>query len=361
MFRAIAQSDALQLRDLAWKHKNNNYYRVLCQNQSLLCSSKSLDSLTLPELRAELVYLSHYFGSLDGMIRFSGDLCHQKDTALLFGIRTPQDPDHEHLVDHFVVKRNSYLGRAYHNTRSSSTHSDQPTADVILSARELDYLVRTTVGEYLQESLSQLHYQLSYLPILKPCLDSAIHGSCTRVGCDRDHVAIKLPNHPEDLVRTILQTIQTLYRLFNLPVNRDHKYVYYLQDIRRLWLRRYFDSIHPLSHRLGCATAHRGLSVQSHHILQEWISQQIFALKPYFREARDQFFLSESMMLSYMAYVSNDWVMPGYIGRADRLFTSRGDLVRKGSQYSIVADIISALDRFRGGDTRVVRGILAVQ
>lgn len=360
MFRAIAQSDALQLRDMAWKHKNNNYYRVLCQNQSLLCSSKSLDSLTLPELHTELVYLSHYFGSLDGMIRFSGDLGHQKDTALLFGIRTPQDPDHKHLVNHFVVKHASYLGRAYYHTRSSLAHN-QPTTDIILSARELDHLVRTTVGENLQESLSQLHHQLSCLAILNPCLDSAIRGSCTRVGCYRDHVAIKLPNHPEDLVRIILQTVQTLYRLFNLPVNRDRKFVYYLQDIRRFWLRRYFDSIHPLSHRLGCATAHRGLSVQSHHILQEWISQQIFSLKPYFRETRDQYFLSDSMMLSYMAYVSNDWVMPGYIRRANRLFTFRGDLVRKNSPYSIVTDIISALDRIQGGYSRVVRGVLAVQ
>lgn len=314
-------------------------------------------------LQNELAYLSSYFGSLSAITRFSGNLCHQENGAFLFGIHRADGPEYEHLIDHFIVKRASCLGQAYHRMTRHSELLDQ-MSDIVLPAGEMDQLARKTVAAQLRASLSTLHSRLSRLSVLYPCLDFTVRGSCDRMNCDRDHAAVKLLNHPALYVRAILQVIQVLNGLFHLPIEDENQFRL-LQDIRIFWIRRFFDSIHPLNQRSSCATAHRGASDQETRVVQEWISQMLFELHPHFRGRNDYVkndyvFLSDAMMLSSLACDVHDWVMPNWVGRT-QLFIPREDLVRKASNYSIVMDIVSSQDRLRAERSRVFRGILAVR
>lgn len=310
-------------------------------------------------MQSELVYVSRYFRSLSAITRFPGNLCHQEDGAFLFGIHRADGPEYEHLMDHFAVKRASYLGQAYHRIARRSEVLDDQVSDLVLPAGEMDELARKTVTTQLRTSLFRLHSHLSLLTVLDPCLDFTVRGSCDRINCNRDHTEVKLPGHPALYVRTVLQAIQALNGLFHLPVE-DGNQLRLLQDIRVFWIRRFFDSVHPLNHRSGCATAHHGASEQGTRILQEWISQMLFGLQPHFHDRNDYTFLSDAMMLSSLACEVHDSVMPNWIGRT-RLFTPRRDLIRQNSDYSIVMDIVSAQDRVRAEYSRVTRGMLAVR
>ena len=153
----------------------------------------------------------------------------------LLGIRPATGPGKEHLIDCFTVEKESYLGRAFNMKRGQNLpklpgHQGRDTA-IVLSSYELDQIGREANEADMKASLLGLHEKLKGLSVLRPCIGAAVHRSCTRDGCAKNHSAIALPDSPSLMVRVVLQIICTVNLLWSL--SRPAKW----REIHRTWLR----------------------------------------------------------------------------------------------------------------------------
>lgn len=317
--------------------------------------------MSLPLLLAELDFLNSYYASLVDLVRGSASLCLQPNICLLFGIRRVEGPGFEHLTDHYMVRSTSYLGQASVRMPSSAHiqehRPDNQLNSLILPSRELDDLLRVSIGAHIYQALSQLHSQLQNLSVLKLCLDMAVRHSCFRMNCDRDHDAHTLPEYPNLLVRahlTIIQMMDGLVWISNAHNERHNE----RREVQRIWLNRLARAIQPLTPRLELPTIPGGHELRS--VPQSWIREMIFALRPQGLSPRArQMFLSDALGLIFMAELFTEWEIPSYLHTATVLFARRPDLVRRHGDVSVVTDIIVSIARGDGGgDLRIRQGIL---
>ena len=343
--------DRAGLEALALRNRGDDFICTLCQNQAVLCPGFSIETLGLQELLREVEFEFHYFRSLRGMIALPKNLCHQSNTALLLGIRSATGPGWEHLVDYFTVDKDSYLGRACEQDSIFSGSAKHQGITIALSAHQLDGLARKTIEAEIKRSLLGLHDKLKGMPVLQPCMNAAIYGSCDRYSCARDHAAIALPDYPSLMIRLLLQIICLLNLLWSLSGARRWR------EIHGIWIRKLFEAFQPLTHRLGCASLPHGVPSGQVRIVQKWINDMVFDAVP--DGPRERFFLSDCILLSWMVGTMYDFGVPHYFGRAG-IIHRRPDLVREG-EVSIVEDLLAAIARGHPNEERLKRGILAIK
>ena len=356
IFRAMSDGHRADLETLASHNRGNDSVGLLCQNQAILCPGFSMGSLDLRGLLREVEFELHYFKRLLSMIKSSGNLCHQPCAALLFGIRPATGPGFEHLIDYFTVEKDSYLGLAYDKNSALSAPPEHQNNTIVLPAYELDQFARKTVEAEMRVFLFGLHDKLRGMRILQPCMDAAIHGSCKRYNCARDHVVAALPDYPSLMVQLVLQIICALNCLWFLPSPVPSR----RREICWFWIRKLFETLHPLPHRLVCATLHHDIpsGEESIRIVQKWINDMVVSdVEPW--GPRNRFFLSDCIMLSLMVGTVYDLGVPSHFGRAGAFYFRRPDLVRQGDTVSIVEDLLVAIGRVHHDANRLIRGILA--
>ena len=347
----MSLGDRAGLEALALRNRSDNIICTLCQNQAVICPGFSIETLGLQELLREVEFEFHYFRSLRGMIALPQNLCHQSNAALLLGIRPATGPGWEHLVDYFTVDKDSYLGRACERSSMFSRSAKYQGATIALSAHKLDGLARKTVEAEIEHILLDLHDKLKGMPVLRPCMNAAIYGSCDRYSCARDHTAIALPDYPSLMIRILLQIICSFNLLWSLSEARKW------HEIHWFWIRKLFEVFQPLTHRLGCATLHHGVPPGQVRIVQKWINDMVFNVAP--NGSREPFFLSDCILLSWMVGTMYDCGVPRYFGRAGIIYR-RSDLLREGG-ISIVEDLLAAIACGHSDEKRLNRGILAIK
>jgi hypothetical protein len=327
---------------------------TLCLNQ-VLRTPLHLQTSSLAGISIKLTLVEAYSRLILGLLRHP-DMCNAGNAQKLLGFTPAVDPySSEPLPDQYTVaSKSSYLAALIQ--RGSRTEHE-----VIISGRELEFIVRSDLEDCVRRLLEDVHLTLLRAPVLRPCLDIVLYNNCNRFQCGRDHTTVISMDVVNMRARIHMQAILALDFLWAVRCP-ENKYDM-LRSVKRIWVERFYSSLYPIVHHIGNASESLVLSCPEFRraipLMQAWIQERIFQLRPlHHHHAFNIRFLPDTLTLTTLASLLHQ-SLPQYFAGALGLYERHPLLKRKNEEYSVVEDLLASFDY--NAQSRLFQGALFIR